>query len=113
MEPAEQALGLSSPVAALSAEFVLPEAGTGAHSQGADTGVERLAFRIGPIGVLCASDCGREVVSPPPVTRLPHLPVWMQGLTNVRGTLLPVVDLAAAFGVAHDPALRSYLLVLS
>lgn len=100
-----------SPVAALGGEFVLPESTAADESRAADA-VERLAFRVGPVGLLCASDAGREVVPPPPVTRLPHLPAWMLGLTNVRGTVLPVVDLAAAFGVEHETALAPYLLVI-
>jgi chemotaxis signal transduction protein len=61
---------------------------------------------------LSASAPGREVAPPPPVTRLPNLPAWMRGLTNVRGTLIPVVDLAAAFGVVREAALSEYLLVM-
>jgi chemotaxis signal transduction protein len=101
-----------SPVAALAGEFVLPESTGAEESRATDAATERLAFRVGPVGLLCASDAGREVVLPPPVTRLPHLPVWMLGLTNVRGTLLPVVDLAAAYGVEREAALRRYLLVM-
>jgi len=108
IEPSQAEL---SPVAALAAEFVLPESDAAKDSRAADS-AERLAFRVGPIGMLCASDAGREVVLPPPVTRLPHLPAWMLGLTNVRGTLLPVVDLAAAYGVQHETALHPYLLVM-
>ncbi len=107
VEPSQPPL---SPVAALAGEFVLPESGAAGESR-ADS-AERLAFRVGPVGMLCASDAGREVVLPPPVTRLPHLPAWMLGVTNVRGTLLPVVDLAAAYGVEHETALHPYLLVM-
>ena len=100
-----------SPVAALAGEFVLPESNRAEDARAADA-AERLAFRVGPVGLLCASNAGREVVLPPPVTRLPHLPAWTLGLTNVRGTLLPVVDLAAAYGVGHEATLRPYLLVM-
>ena len=100
-----------SPTEALGGEFELPEGAEAGDSRAADA-VERLAFRIGPIGLLCASDAGREVAVPPPITRLPNLPAWMRGLTNVRGTLIPVVDLAAAFGVEHETALPEYLLIM-
>jgi purine-binding chemotaxis protein CheW len=111
MDLIDPSLPLLSPVAALGGGFVLPESTSAEESLAADA-AERLAFRVGPVGLLCASDAGREVVPPPPVTRLPHLPAWMLGLTNVRGTVLPVVDLAAAFGVEHDKALPRYLLVI-
>lgn len=103
---------LLSPTEALGGRLALPEGAEAAESDAADT-VERLAFRVGPIGLLCASDAGREVALPPPVTRLPNLPAWMRGLANVRGTLIPVVDLAPAFGVEHETALTGYLLVMN
>jgi chemotaxis signal transduction protein len=102
---------LLSPTEALGGRLTLPE-GAEAGESGAADAVERLAFRVGPIGLLCASDAGREVTLPPPVTRLPNLPAWMRGLANVRGTLIPVVDLAPAFGIEHETALTGYLLVM-
>jgi twitching motility protein PilI len=102
---------LLSPTEALGGRLALPQ-GAGDGKSGAADAVERLAFRVGPIGLLCASDAGREVALPPPVTRLPNLPAWMRGLANVRGTLIPVVDLAPAFGVEHQTALTRYLLVV-
>lgn len=110
MDAVDTPLPQLSPAEALGGEFVLPEsAGTEGTRAAA---AERLAFRIGPVGLLCPSDAGREVVLPPPITRLPNLPAWIRGLTNVRGTLLPVVDLAAAFGIEHEAALPRYLLVM-
>ncbi len=35
-----------------------------------------------------------EVLSEPPVTRLPGVKSWVKGVANVRGRLLPLVDLA-------------------
>jgi len=37
----------------------------------------------------------REILSPPPATRLPGAPSWVRGLVNVRGTVITVVDLVA------------------
>jgi purine-binding chemotaxis protein CheW len=97
------------PTEALHGEFVLPEGAT--FGESATTAVERLAFRVGPISLLCATDVGREVVLPPMVSRLPHLPDWFSGVANVRGLLVPVVDLAAALTVEHDHDARPYLLI--
>jgi chemotaxis signal transduction protein len=96
------------PTAVLDGEFVLPE--DEARETRSKT-QERLAFRVGPLGMLIAPDAGREVVPPPAVSRLPHLPAWLNGVANVRGLLLPVVDLAAAFGLERDKLLRPYLLI--
>ena len=72
---------------------------------------ERLAIRIGNLRLLCAPDAGREVLTPPPVSRLPHTPEWLLGVANVRGALVPVVDLAMAFGLERIDARRAYLLI--
>src|SRR5262245_64454713 len=111
MDALHTQLPLLSPTEALGGGHALPRAFEAADSGEADA-AERLAFRIGPVGLLCASDAGREVALPPPVTRLPNLPAWIRGLTNVRGTLIPVVDLAVAFGVERETALQGYLLVM-
>jgi len=70
-----------------------------------------MCFRVGPLGLLFPSDAAREVLAPPPVSRVPHTAAWLQGLANVRGELVPVVDAAAAFGVARDSRARTYLLL--
>lgn len=36
-----------------------------------------------------------EVLSEPPVTRLPGVKSWIKGVANVRGRLLPLMDLSA------------------
>lgn len=53
----------------------------------------------------------REIVPLPAVTRLPFAPAWILGISQVRGTLLSVIDLARLSGVkgASNPA---YLAVL-
>lgn len=99
-----------TPTAALMGKLVPPlaEEASEAHM----IAQERLAFRVGPIGMLIPGDAARELVLPPSVSRLPHLPVWLLGVANVRGMLLPVVDLSTAFGVEHDKQLRPYLLIV-
>lgn len=78
---------------------------------GAADGVERLAMRIGDLHLMCAPQVGREVLLPPPVSVLPHTPPWLSGIANVRGALVPVVDLGRAFGVDHLHDRRTYLLI--
>lgn len=97
---------LLMPTEALTGELVAPAA----EVREAQT-QERLAFRIGPLGILIASEAGREVVPQPAVSRLPHLPAWLSGVANVHGLLLPVVDLAQALELERDKQLRPYLLV--
>lgn len=96
------------PSQALDGEFVLPASAiTETHA----VAQERLALRVGPVGLLVSAGAGREVVPPPAVSRLPHLPAWLLGLANVRGTLLPVIELARALEVERESSLRSYLFI--
>ena len=39
-----------------------------------------------------------EINRPLPITTLPNLPVWLQGITNVRGDIVSVLDVRAFFG---------------
>jgi len=73
--------------------------------------IERLAIRVGSLHLFCDPDAGREVLLPPTVSRLPHTPDWLQGVANVRGALVPVVDLVTAFGLEGHADRRAYLLI--
>ncbi len=42
----------------------------------------------------------REIVAHDAITRLPAVAPWIRGVVNVRGQVLPVVDLAVKFGLA-------------
>lgn len=74
--------------------------------RGDGTPCELLAFRSG--GRRCAIDIGdvREIRSWSAPTPLPHAPPHLLGLVNLRGTVLPVTDLAVlldAGPTASDP----------
>lgn len=79
--------------------------------QGEDS-IERLALRVGPLGLLFPVRMGSEVLAPPNTSRLAYLPAWVLGLANVRGTLVPVVDLAEAIGLSRDVSARQYTLMV-
>ena len=58
-----------------------------------------VAFRLGSENFLVAREETREVLGlPPMLTRVPGARSWIRGLANVRGQLLPVVDLRAFLG---------------
>lgn len=46
----------------------------------------------------------REIRAWSPVTRLPGVPDYVTGVVNLRGTVLPVIDLAALLGWAPTEA---------
>jgi purine-binding chemotaxis protein CheW len=41
----------------------------------------------------------REIVEYETVTTVPNTPAWIRGVTNLRGKVVPVVDLAVKFGM--------------
>jgi twitching motility protein PilI len=58
-----------------------------------------VAFRMGGETFLVERDEAREVMGmPAPVTRVPGARPWILGLANVRGQLLPVIDLKQYLG---------------
>ena len=75
----------------------------GLAGQGRDAANERewvgVAFRVSAENFLVAREETREVLSfPSVVTRVPGAKPWIRGLANVRGQLLPIVDLRAFLG---------------
>lgn len=42
----------------------------------------------------------REIVRQDAITVVPYAPSWVRGVMNLRGNVIPVVDLAVRFGVA-------------
>jgi twitching motility protein PilI len=67
-----------------------------------------VAFRLGGEAFLIAREETREVLAyPAAVTRVPGARAWIRGLSNVRGQLLPVIDLRAFLGAGATTVSRS------
>ena len=67
-----------------------------------------VAFRLGGEAFLIAREETREVLAyPASVTRVPGARGWIRGLSNVRGQLLPVVDLRSFLGAGATTVSRS------
>jgi purine-binding chemotaxis protein CheW len=45
----------------------------------------------------------KEIIRYDTVTRVPSTPRWIRGVLNLRGLVVPVVDLAAKFGMRETP----------
>ena len=78
-----------------------PEMGADRSGDMPAAGLPRMAVRVGELGLLLPWDGGREVLPAPAANRIPNTAAWLRGVANVRGALIPVVDLAVAFGVEH------------
>lgn len=67
-----------------------------------------VAFRLGGEAFLLAREETREVLAyPAAITRVPGARSWIRGLSNVRGQLLPVIDLRAFLGAGATAVTRT------
>lgn len=67
-----------------------------------------IAFRLGGEAFLLAREETREVMGyPAAVTRVPGAKSWIRGLSNVRGQLLPVIDVRAFLGSGATTVTRA------
>ncbi len=77
-----------------------------AGATGVDVNVEEwvgIGFRLGDEQFIVSRDSIREVLMVPAfITRVPGARSWVRGLANVRGHLLPIVDLKAFLGAGSN-----------
>ncbi|HLL04552.1 MAG TPA: chemotaxis protein CheW [Myxococcaceae bacterium] len=55
----------------------------------------------------------REIIEYDTVTRVPGAPPWVRGVTNLRGSVLPVIDLALKLGLPQSAAHRRSCIVVA
>ena len=68
-----------------------------------------VGFVLGGQALLAPLEQVDEILTVPPLTRVPLAKPWVLGIANVRGNLLPVMDLGAFLGLgatARDEATR-------
>jgi twitching motility protein PilI len=84
---------------------VTASASTDAAAAGEWVGV---ALRMAGELYLVAREEAREVLGvPAPLTRVPGAKGWIMGIANVRGQLLPIIDLRAYLGSGTTPTSRN------
>jgi purine-binding chemotaxis protein CheW len=54
----------------------------------------------------------KEIIRYDTVTRVPSTPRWIRGVLNLRGIVVPVVDLAIKFGIRETPVARHTCVVI-
>ena len=73
---------------------------------------ELIAFRIGGQEFCVDIMSVREIRGWTPATPLPRSPGYMKGVINLRGTVLPIIDLGARFGLeTSEPTARHVIMV--
>ncbi|MEJ2041751.1 MAG: chemotaxis protein CheW [Reinekea sp.] len=66
-----------------------------------------IGFRIGDHYFVSPMSEVVELLRVPAYTRLPNVKSWILGVSNIRGRLIPIVDLSAFFNFESDIPLRS------
>ena len=75
--------------------------------------IELLSFRVGEHEYSVDIMSVREIRGWTHATSLPHAPDYVRGVINLRGTVLPVIDLARRLGLdAEEPTERNVIIVV-
>lgn len=72
-----------------------------------------VGFVVGTVSYAVAIGSVREIINPTVLTALPHLPQAVAGVADHRGSVIPVIDLRARFGLgpAADQSRSKWILV--
>ncbi len=68
--------------------------------------IQLCAFRVGDEEYLLDLMRTREIVQPLSITLVPHAPEYLEGVVNLRGEVIPVLDVRKRFGLAPQPFTR-------
>ncbi|HLL00158.1 MAG TPA: chemotaxis protein CheW [Myxococcaceae bacterium] len=81
-------------------------------SQPSTASIQHLSFFLAgeeyALGILQV----KEIIEFDTVTRLPSAPAWIRGVINLRGSVLPVIDLAVKFGLPPCTVTRRSCIVV-
>lgn len=81
-------------------------------SNTAGLGQELISFRIGAQEFCVDIMDVREIRGWTPATAIPQAPAFVRGVINLRGAVLPILDLGARLGLgAADPTARHVIIV--
>ena len=73
---------------------------------------ELIAFRVGDQEFCVNVMSVREIRGWTPATAMPHSPSYMKGVINLRGAVLPIIDLSARLGMKPtEPTQRHVIIV--
>ena len=81
------------------------------HLEGKFQALTTHAVRVGNIGMLLPPDAVSELIETQPICRLPNTPAWFDGVTSVRGNMIPVFDLHELLGVESSGSDRKIIIV--
>lgn len=67
-----------------------------------------IAFELDGVNLVAPMGQVTEILTIPPYTRLPSVKDWVRGVANVRGRLLPLVDMESFLGSALSRDRKSH-----
>ncbi len=73
---------------------------------------EFIAFRVGTQEFCVDIMSVREIRGWTPATALPHAPAYLRGVINLRGSVLPIVDLAQRLSFPGTGATRRHVIIV-
>ncbi|QGU32593.1 chemotaxis protein CheW [Thermochromatium tepidum] len=80
-------------------ELVLSNrASTAAHTESSDEVTQYLIFTVSDERLAMSIDAVKEIIETPAITRVPMTPDYIRGVINLRGNVVPVIDLGARLG---------------
>jgi purine-binding chemotaxis protein CheW len=82
------------------------------HTKTSDPRRELIAFRIGQQEYCVDIMSVREIRGWTPATPLPHAQRYMRGVINLRGTVLPIIDLSERLGLGTTIAEARHVIIV-
>lgn len=73
--------------------------------------MQMILFKMNQQHYLISADTVEEVVDTIAITQVPLAPKWVEGLINLRGTVITVVNLATLIGVAESATNKNILVL--
>src|SRR6202047_3052365 len=101
---------MSPTVDTAAAPSIAPELGAGHHASAAST--EFISFAIGDEQYGVDIMAVREIKEWSSVTQLPNQPDYMRGVLNLRGVMVPIIDLRCRFGQGLTDATPVHVVIV-
>lgn len=79
------------------------EASKPASGQTGGPSIQFVGFRLAEVDYAFEIRRIQEIILTRPITRIPQMPAWIEGLINLRGSVIPVVRLRARFELPERP----------
>jgi purine-binding chemotaxis protein CheW len=78
----------------------------------AEPGVQLAYFAVGALHYAIDIMVIRQIIRPQPLRAVPHAPFFVDGVIELRGAIVPVMDLRRRFGVEPTPTQRSEKIII-